>query len=46
MPVGTGSSGVLISLNKYFYVMRKMRADSFADLLEMASRLRISPRRW
>jgi FixJ family two-component response regulator len=29
-----------------FNVMRKMRADSFADLLEMASRLRISPGRW
>jgi FixJ family two-component response regulator len=29
-----------------FNVMRKMRADSFADLVEMASRLRISPGRW
>jgi FixJ family two-component response regulator len=29
-----------------FNVMRKMRADSFADLVEMASRLRNSPRRW
>ena len=29
-----------------FNVMRKMRADSFADLVEMAARLRICPRRW
>jgi FixJ family two-component response regulator len=29
-----------------FNVMRKMRADSFADLVEMAARLRISPGRW
>jgi FixJ family two-component response regulator len=29
-----------------FNVMRKMRADSFVDLVEMAARLRISPRRW
>jgi len=29
-----------------FNVMRKMRAASFADLVEMASRLRISPGRW
>jgi FixJ family two-component response regulator len=29
-----------------FNVMRKMRADSFADLVEMAARLRISPRKW
>jgi FixJ family two-component response regulator len=29
-----------------FNVMRKMRADSFADLVEMAARLRISPGKW
>jgi FixJ family two-component response regulator len=29
-----------------FNVMRKMRADSFVDLVEMAVRLRISPGRW
>jgi FixJ family two-component response regulator len=29
-----------------FNVMRKMRADSFADLVEMAARLCISPGRW
>ena len=29
-----------------FNVMRKMRADSFVDLVEMAARLRIAPRRW
>jgi FixJ family two-component response regulator len=29
-----------------FNVMRKMRAESFVDLVEMAARLRISPRRW
>ena len=29
-----------------FNVMRKMRAGSFVDLVEMAARLRISPRRW
>jgi len=29
-----------------FNVMRKMRADSFVDLIEMAARLHISPGRW
>jgi FixJ family two-component response regulator len=29
-----------------FNVMRKMRADSFVDLIEMAVRLHISPGRW
>jgi FixJ family two-component response regulator len=29
-----------------FNVMRKMRAESFVDLIEMAARLRISPGRW
>jgi FixJ family two-component response regulator len=29
-----------------FNVMRKMRADSLVDLIEMAARLRISPQRW
>ena len=29
-----------------FNVMRKMQADSFVDLIEMAARLHISPGRW